>query len=676
MPDRPTLPRLLVLLASTLLASALHAQQFTPPTPEELALTSVPEAPGAPAIYLLREQLTEDKQHMYSVHARLKVLTTGGSSFGDIELRYLQGGHSGFSLDELSGRTIHPDGTVIPFTGKPYEKLISKISGQKFVAKIFSLPDVTPGSILEYQYKVRYNDNVYISPDWYVQDELFTRRVHYTWRPTDKNLVTGDDREQAISTISWTPILPAGDTVRETRDPSGQLAFDLVAANIPAVFTEEYAPPMQSFSYRVLFYFTPYRTREEFWSKEGKYWAKKEDKFIGPGPAVKAAVSELTSPSDPPEQKLHKLYAAVQKLDNTDNTRAHSSQEDKAQGLGVVRTTDDVWTRKRGSGDQLADLFVAMARAAGLKAYAMSVTRRDHSFFYENYLSTSQLDDTIAVVSVDGKDEFFDPGVHLCPFRELAWQHQSAAGLRQVDGGSAIAATAGAAYTTSHVTRVADLALDEHGVATGTITLTYTGSPALLWRGKYASADEAAVRHDLTTDLEEQLPGGLKITLLSLSALDAPDQPLVATFSATGPVGSAAGKRLVVPAALFESHERPMFPHEERKLAIAFDYAFYNQDAVRLKLPANLAIEASPNSTDLHLQKLATYNMSSQTTSNSITIRRNEAVGVTFFLPADYKELRKFRQGIESADQESVVLKQTPSAVQSSVQPQLNPADH
>ena len=49
-------------------------------------------------------------------------------------------------------------------------------------------------------------------------------------------------------------------------------------------------------------------------------------------------------------------------VENTDYTRQHSATEDKSQGLGEVKNTDDVWNRKRGTGDQLADLFIAMAR--------------------------------------------------------------------------------------------------------------------------------------------------------------------------------------------------------------------------------------------------------------------------------------------------------------------------
>ena len=44
---------------------------------------------------------------------------------------------------------------MIPFTGKPYEKLLAKTATFKYRAKVFSLPDVEVGSILEYRYKLR-----------------------------------------------------------------------------------------------------------------------------------------------------------------------------------------------------------------------------------------------------------------------------------------------------------------------------------------------------------------------------------------------------------------------------------------------------------------------------------------------------------------------------------------
>lgn len=63
-------------------------------------------------------------------------------------------------------------------------------------------------------------------------------------------------------------------------------------------------------------------------------------------------------------------------MENTDYTREHGANENKAEGLGKVSNAFDVYRHKRGSGDQLTMLFVGMARAAGMKAYMMLVPDR------------------------------------------------------------------------------------------------------------------------------------------------------------------------------------------------------------------------------------------------------------------------------------------------------------
>ena len=45
-------------------------------------MTSQPQVPGAAAVYLYREETTDDKLHMFSIYVRLKVLTEKGKEFG------------------------------------------------------------------------------------------------------------------------------------------------------------------------------------------------------------------------------------------------------------------------------------------------------------------------------------------------------------------------------------------------------------------------------------------------------------------------------------------------------------------------------------------------------------------------------------------------------------------
>lgn len=664
-PGRRTLFAVLFAALITVAAPAARADKWTAPTPEELSMTSQPQVPGAAAVYLYREETTEDDMHEFSISVRLKVLTEGGKKYGDVELYYgSHGDGGGTTISDIEGRTIHPDGTIIPFTGKPYQKLIEKTRGDKVMSKVFSMPDVQVGSIIEYHYQVRYDDNVFYSPQWYIQSGLFTRKAHYVWKPTTKELRS---ERGEISTISWTPILPSGVEVKQTTTPATamkglQWRFEVNVDNVPPAPDEDFMPPISSFTYRVLFYYTMYRTPEDFWKSEAKRWAKDRDKFIGPGHHVTAAVQELIAPTDTQDQKLRKIYAAVMKLENTDFTRAHSSAEEKAQGLKEVHNTDDILDRKRGNNDQLTELFVAMARAAGMKAYIIDVPNRDRKIFLKSYLSFDQFDDYLAIVNVDGKEQYFDPGSRYCPYQHLAWKHTMATGIRQIDGSAEFAESPSEPYSTSHVQRIADLTMDPQGLVTGTIKMTYIGAPALAWRQQSLTGDAASLERDLRTTVERLIPQGMDVKVASIDKLDDYEQPLTVNLEVKGPIGSSTGKRLLIPGDIFEANAKPAFPHEKRDIPVYFEYPHMMQDAIRIKYPPNLKVESVPAADTFKFQSFALYTTSSVSNLNSITLRRNYTLGEVIFLPKEYSDLRSFYSKMENKDQESLILTTAPVA--------------
>jgi hypothetical protein len=655
----------LAIAAVSAAAPAARADQWTVPTPEELAMTSQVGAPGASAVYLFREEKTEDRLHMYSEYVRLKVLTDGGKEFANVELKYASGGRMNYTVTDVAGRTIHPDGTIIPFTGKPYERMVAKTQGYQEKAKVFTLPDVTVGSIIEYRYKLRWEDNMYSAPHWIVQTNLYLRKAHFQWYPTDRQLTTSDERGQLVNTIAWMPILPAGTEVKQTALPGavmgnsreGSMVIDLDVHDIPPSPKEEYMPPIGSLGYRVLFYFTPYRTADEYWKGEDKHWSKGQDRFIGPGPVVGAAVQQLVSPADTQEQKLKKIYAAVEEIENTDYTRQRSHNEDKAEGLSDVKTTDDIWTRKRGSSDQIADLFVAMARASGMKAYAMAVTNRDRSLFIKGYLSVSQLDDDIAIVSVDGKEQFFDPGSRYCPYGHLAWKHTDSYGLRQTDNATDLARTPGEPYTASGVNRVANLTMDETGIVSGRLEMKYIGANSLRWRQKSLTDDLDAVELELKESVEHMLPGGMDVKLTTISKIQDYEQPLTVTFQIKGTIGSATGKRLLIPGDLFEANSRPTFAQDKRELAVWFHFPYVAHDAIRINFPPAFQVESVPPDTSAKLPAMAVYNLKAAADGKGITIRRDLYLAQTVYLPNEYPQLKTFYGQFEAKDQEPIILK-------------------
>jgi hypothetical protein len=438
--------------------------------------------------------------------------------------------------------------------------------------------------------------------------------------------------------------------------------FDLTVKDVPPQVKEAYMPPIASYSYRVLFNFTAEHTGAEWWKDEGKDWSKKMDSFANPNGELKAATQTVIAGATTDDQKLQKIYAAVMALENTRYTRAHEQREDKAEGGGKVKTAADVLSRKRGSATQMTQVFVGMARAAGMKAYFMLVPDRSTELFVPAWLSLQQFDDAIAIVNVDGKEVFFDPGCRYCGYGHLAWQHAFVQGLRQTEKGTDFGNTSGDDYRVNRMTRVANLNMDDGGQITGTIKLTFAGAGAVEWRHTALRGDDESLRHSLQTYLEEMVPKSLEVKVDTIEHLQDYEQPLAVNYEVHGRLGTATGKRLILPSDLFEAGSSATFSDEKRVQAVYFHYPHYMEDALRINLPARYSVEAVPATAKFGLPQKEIYSFSVVGDPGGFTTRRAHAVNELFVLPKDYDGLRKYYTQFERKDQESVVLKVMPAA--------------
>jgi hypothetical protein len=661
---------LLLVFSLVPLVRAHAADPFLKPSKEELAMTSLPGYPGVSAVVLFREEITKDDLHTMQHYDRIKILTEDGKKYANVELGFVSStgdddylGHGDNKMvEDIIGRTIHPDGTIIPFTGKPYLKVVEKTKGYKVQQKVFTLPDVEVGSIIEYRYATRYNDSVYESPDWYIQGDLYVKAAHYVWYPTARDMIS-TDTGALINSISWFPILPVGVQMVHRdlpgSDPTGRTSqiYELNIKDVPPLQEEEYMPPIASYSYRVLFNFTEFRSSAEYWKSSGKKWSKGVDSFAGPNSELKSATDQIVAGAKTQDEKLRKIYAAVMALENTTFTRAHEKQEDKAEGLGKVSNASDVLSHKRGDSTELTELFVGMARAAGMKAYAMLVPDRSEQFFTPLWLSFRQFDDLIAIVNVDGKDQFFAPGSRYCPYEHLPWQSTFVQGLRQTDDGTTFAQTTTDSYKENKTERVANLTMNDHGDITGRVNLKFTGAPALRWRQQALKGDEESIKHSLRTSLEEMLPKTLEVKVAEIHGLDDYENPLTVDYDVTGTIGTPTAKRLVLPVDLFRAGATATFTHEKRELAVYFHYPQMVQDALRINFPPGVTIEGSPAASKFNITGSAFYDMTITPAPTNVTVRRNYAFNSLVTLPKDYAQLRSFYSQFEAKDQESIVLK-------------------
>ena len=280
--------------------SLLYAQ-FQQPTQEELQMTQDPKAPGADAVYLYREETTDDNLHFHTYYERIKVLTEKGKELATVRIPYER---SSFKVTNIEGRTIHPDGAIVPLTAKPSDLTDVKAAGFQYNTMVFTLPSVEVGSILEYRLVLRYDDSVVSSPQWTIQQPYFVRKAHYVFIPSSHGGYITNSRGDVLDRLMWS--VHAGNGAEVVHDPQNHYIFDVV--DVPPRPDEDWMPPLNSLTWRVQFYYTQYHSGADFWQGEGKRWAKDAEKFSNPSKPLQQAASGIVAPSDSDEQKARKLY--------------------------------------------------------------------------------------------------------------------------------------------------------------------------------------------------------------------------------------------------------------------------------------------------------------------------------------------------------------------------------
>jgi hypothetical protein len=668
-------------IAALMFSYAGAAQKFQQPTKEELQMTSDPKAPGAPAVFLYRQVEADNNSHYIGEYARIKVLTEKGKEYATVEVPYAPG-YSDPPI--IEGRTIHADGTVIPLVGKASDLLVAKTNNFHMKVSVFNLPSVEVGSILEYKWSVpmtggnitsagTYGEDSYYAsemagttPEWVVQQPIFIHKEHFYWNPYSVHELgpngggwthTTADGEQATHLLSLQH-LPAG--AMTTRSPKGDFTLDI--QDVPAFVREADAPPENAMRYSVNFYWTPYSSADLFWQNEIERWSKKVNDFAGQSSAIRDAANQITAGATTPDARARKLYDAVQALDNTNFTRAKTDEERKALHLKrEVSKAQDVWTEKSGSGNDIAALYLALARAAGLNADGLEVADRDTRIFDPGFLSLQQLDSLLVVLHIDGKDIYLDPGEKFCPFGQLQWTHIMTGGIQQN--------LKAPVYTPPNATKdaitahAADLTLDAQGGITGTVKILMNGPAALYYRQLNLTSDPEEVKKQLNESLSNLLPQGITGEVDKIQGLETAEGFLSVSAKVSGLLGSSTGKRLLLPGFFFSAGAHQQFVSEEKR-AIAVDLHYAEQvidDAV-YHLPAGFTVESAPTPAQLPWEGHAVLVIKAAPGNGVIDIRHTFQRAFVLLDAKEYPALREYYQKIAANDQQQLVLIKAPGA--------------
>ena len=621
------------------------SDEWRPVSQEELKMTGEPNAPGAPAIILYRQVDRDDSDartpHEYN-YVREKIFTDEGRKYADVEIPLVKGQ---WDIHNIKARTIRPDGSIVNFDGKIYEKEIVKARGIKFLAKTFTLSDVQPGSVIEYHYMIDFAEYYVFNSNWVLSDDLFSKSARFTLKPYS---------EWALQ-WSWPNGLPEGakPPVNENK------LIHLEAHDIPAFQVEDDMPPEAAMRFRVDFVYNEdgfEKEPEKFWKKQGKKMNDAAESMLNKRKAMEQAVAETVSPGDASDAKLQKIYARVQKIRNTSYEIEKTTQEQRRAKEKEINNVEDVWKRGYADGNEITLLFVALARAAGFDASPVRVATRDDHFFRPSIMRSRDLNTYVALVKLNGKDSYFDPGSAFTPFGLLPWSETNTAGLKlDKDGGSWLT-TSLPESSASQILRKADLTLTSDGSLEGKLTVTFTGLEALWRRVQECNEDEAHRKKLLEDYVKEIIPVGIEVELTNKPEWASSSPRLVAEYSLKVPGWiSGAGKRALCPVGLFSGPEKHMFEHSVRVHPLYFHYLYEKTDDVHIELPLGWQVGSLPQAQNNDAKVIA-YSLKVENDKGSLHLERHLKSNLTFLEPKYYGALRNFYQTVRSGDDEQIVL--------------------
>jgi Domain of Unknown Function with PDB structure (DUF3857)/Transglutaminase-like superfamily len=625
------------------------AGDWPPISPEELKTVEEPLAPGAPAIILYRQVDRDDRG--LTAHennfVRIKILKEEGRKHADVEIPFFK--ENGNNIVHVGGRTIHSDGSIANFEGKPFEKSIAKAKGLKYMAKTFTLPNVQVGSIIEYWYTIDFSEDVVFDSRWILNDELFTKHAKFSLKPYSS------DYSNVQLRWAW-HLLPAGTEVPK-EGPDHIIRTEV--NNVPGFQIEDFMPPEDELKSRVDFTYsedTAPKNADEFWKKHGKKLNGSVEGFVDKRKAMQEAVAQVVSNNDTPEVKLQKIYARVQQIRNTSYEVQKTQVEIKREKEKENSNVEDVWKRGYGNGLQLNYLFLALARAAGLEAHAVFASDRRHYFFNPAVMDTHKLDSNLVLVKVTGKDVFCDPGAAFTPFGMLIWPETGVQGLLlDKDGGSWIR-TPMPESSASQISRIAVLNLSETGDLEGKLTITFTGLQAMNRRLEERNEDDADRKKILEDEAREYVPAAIEVELTNKPDWGSSSPSLIAEYKLKIPGWvSGAGRRALLPVGIFSATEKNVFEHEQRVHPIYFEFPSEKIDDVSINLPLGWQVSSLPAAQDKD-SKVIRYVLKAENDKSTVHLNRQLSVDLMFLDSKYYPALRNFFQLVRTGDEEQVVL--------------------
>jgi len=640
---------LLVLATSFLPAQAAGSDKVKPRdlmlsggfpklTEEQLALTEVPYAKGAPAVVLLEAQEYEWEGLEFlrdRYFRRLKILTEDAiEDYGSFQYEL----YGNWRVKEVDARTILPDGTVVDA-----KEGINREKSEDGIQVIqISFPQVQVGAILDLDIKL-VSESWTISP-WTIQEGIPILETRFVLLPPlGLRFRIAPARLPVEKSQPDFSINVAG----------GQKAFIWYLRDVEPLPDVAHLPPLEDVSQRLFVILQQYKDRYSFYAiaPDWKTWGERrkegwDEWFDNSHAKVDALARELAGGEGGPVEKAEAIRVGLRDRMRVAYVSRYIQEDSPDQQL----------ESGSGSSGAIAALATRMLRSVGVEADLAAIRRRSDGIVPLEFPVPRLMNDLVVrIPDGEGGHLFFSPasdihvtrlpfdcsGVAAFPFDGQAEQPVPLPDFRPQD---------------NQVRRMVRATLGADGTLSASSSETYRGIVAEAWRGRLVDETEQERRDRIERSLQADLPG-LALSSVEISNLEDSEKDLV--FKCEWEVegfATSAGKRLIFNPNLFESAAVADWAPEQRDFDVDLKWNREVIDTVLIRLPDGVKEVTASEPLDLTLDPIGMHQATYEHRGATMVAKRRHRINV-YRIPAQYyPDLRQWYAQIAAVDEKPVVV--------------------
>jgi len=518
------------------------------PDVDNANLPTEADYPGASAVILLDEgsvevrTLSETAFSIYERHTIIKIFNSRGFRYANIAVPY--GTNS--EVDEIEARTIGPDGRITVLNP---DKIYDVNLYPNFVfysdqrAKIFTLPAITEGSIIEYRYQVTINSRTYGS-HWRFQSELPVVKSRFKLlKQSDWEIdyrMHGDVPEPTISN------LPAG----------FKQSMIWEAGPLPGIKSEVFMPPLTETGTRLTI--APFGISS--WAELSSWYYKLVKENMDKRGELGELADSLTAHLVNDREKLRAIFEWTR-----DKVRYIAVEV----GIGGYQPSpaEEVLYGRYGDCKDMTTLLCALADEIDIPVYQALISTRQNGIPDTTLPAATQFNHVIAYAPFTGESGLWmDATDKSCGFGALPWYDQDVPVLLITPEGNGKIVQTPSSDTSDNSTVMAwDVDLDANGAAIIDAEVTYKGIIANELRHQIRALSPSDQLEWLEIYLEELSPGA-SVDSFHIEDLENPDAPLriMFNFRNNGFARVIQGMMIIEPGITVNENLHTLFQSKKR----------------------------------------------------------------------------------------------------------------